>query len=141
LVFAGVAGYWFLQPHPRIDAETLQKIQVGMTEREVIDIIGAPPGNYGFGEGEVEPIFTDWIMWDTNDPELRTPRGPVQLSDSRTWLGQESGIEVFFDIDGKVASKSQRTVWRPYESHYDKICQMLRLKGPKQRLYPSQIIL
>lgn len=127
LVFAGVAGYWFLQPHPRIDAETLQKIQVGMTEREVIDIIGAPPGNYGVGEGELNPfnVSTFWIF-----PEKSV----------KTWLGRDKAIQIGFADDGKVLSKNIGNVWREYDSHLHMVGVWFRLADRKPRPVYGRIL-
>jgi hypothetical protein len=113
--------FWLLQPHPRIDAETCEKIQAGMTEREVIDIIGAPAGDYGVGKGEIE-IYTRGYIWKVDDPRVKN------------WLGQEKAIEIVFTDEGKVESRALRDVWRPYESQLDRILQMLQLKERRQRL-------
>src|SRR5438128_1751089 len=111
LAAAVFLGFWAMQPRPRIDQETLDKIQIGMTEREVIDIIGAPPGDYGVGNAEVD----DW------DPTARG-RWPAMLKlddDERSWLGHEKAIVVAFDETRKVSGKRLANVWRDADSHFD----------------------
>jgi hypothetical protein len=128
-----LTGYWFARPHPRIDQATVDKIQPGMTEQEVIDIIGAPPGNYGLGHGEmdewVELIRTMRIYNQTGNNPWFEP-APLAVKD---WLGQEHGIRVSFDPQGNVVRADFNSVWREYDSHYDMILVWCRLKDRRSR--------
>jgi hypothetical protein len=101
LVVGAMLGYWFMQPHPRIDEETLAKITSGMTEDEVIAIIGAPPGNYGYGE----PIY-DWS-------------GPGQQT--KHWWGRDAAILVTFDEHGGVQGAYYFAINREYDSFLHRV--------------------
>jgi hypothetical protein len=128
------AGYWFTRPHPRIDGATLWQIQPGMTEQQVIDIIGAPPGNYGLGHGEME-TWTELMKILIEGPKPRpwSEEQPVRLTIVKDWLGPDQGIRVHFDLEGKVASAEIHAVWREYESHYDMLLVWCRLRDRKPR--------
>jgi hypothetical protein len=114
-----LGGYWLLQPRPRIDEETCNKIEIGMTEREVIDLIGSPPGNYGLGEATI--MHKSWIY-------TREPAG------KKDWLGPKTAIRVVFDDDGKVRDKCLYDVWREYDSVWDMALVMLHLKERRLRV-------
>jgi outer membrane protein assembly factor BamE (lipoprotein component of BamABCDE complex) len=116
LIAVAFAVYCYTRPQPRIDEETLAKIKDGMTEREVIDVIGAPAGNYGLGDGEMP-----FLLWYSNEPK----------GVAKDWLGHENGLRVWFDSDGKVVASRLSAVWRPYESHLDMVLQMMHLKEPR----------
>jgi hypothetical protein len=134
---AVLAAFWFTRPHPRIDDVTLLKIERGMTEQQVIEIIGAPPGNYGFGEGDID-------MWEEllrSTTQLRfvdqaTPGGPnafdTRPTIAKDWLGADQGIRATF-ADGKVVRAEMHRVWREYDSHFDRLLVLMRLKDRKVR--------
>ena len=42
----GLFALWFVQPGYRIDKLAIEKIKIGMTEDEVVRIVGMPPGDY-----------------------------------------------------------------------------------------------
>jgi hypothetical protein len=108
---------WLLQPKPRIDQETLDKTKVGMTRSEVESIIGAPPGNYGVGEGTIE-------FW--------SGRRPLQHQEHKVWLGQKHAIRVWFDAEGKVYERDFVVVYREYDSSFDRILGFFGLKEKNQ---------
>src|SRR5262245_12571564 len=128
LIVAGliVVGYWLLQPHPRIDKAALDRIELGMTEAQVVEIIGAPPGNYGLGDAEFERshiVDARAVIVELPDP-----------ASSKSWMGQTHGIEIGFDANGKVVTKDLHTLWREYDSHFDWMCQTLRIREKKPRM-------
>jgi hypothetical protein len=127
-VAALVAGYWYMRPRPPIDQASFDKIQIAMTEAEVIEIIGAPPGNYGMGEGELDPWPRGKMPF--FDPP---PGAPIKL-----WMGQDFSIEIWLDEQGKVGDKTSHHVRREYESVFDMVCQMLKLK--ERRLRPPPFV-
>jgi hypothetical protein len=49
LAAVGVGIQWLLTPKHRITKESLELIKVGMTQSEVEDILGVPPGDYSHG--------------------------------------------------------------------------------------------
>jgi hypothetical protein len=118
-----VAGYWFLRPQPRIDEEAFGKIKVGMTESEVVAIIGASAGNHGVGDAE--------LVW---------PHAPFLLanakSEAKVWFGQTHAIAVSFGPDNTVAEKLFFGVWREHDSQFERICQALHLKEPAVKPRP-----
>jgi hypothetical protein len=127
LAAGSFAAFWFLQPRPRIDEQAFARIEHGMTEQQVIDIIGAPPGNYGVGEGELNPfnVSTFWIF-----PEKSV----------KTWLGRDKAIQIGFADDGKVLSKNIGNVWREYDSHLHMVGVWFRLADRKPRPVYGRIL-
>jgi hypothetical protein len=72
----------------RINPYTAMKVRVGMTQREVEAIFGAPPGNY------------------SAEPKADQPQAPVdRRPDLRRedWMTEEGGAVVYFGRDGRVA--------------------------------------
>jgi hypothetical protein len=110
-------GGWLLQPKPRINQETLDGIKVGMTLSEVEATIGAPPGDYGVGKGEIE-------FWTGREP----PRGKLR-NDYKAWLGQTGAICVWFDANGKAADYEVFDVYREHDSNFDRLLAWLGLKA------------
>jgi hypothetical protein len=102
IVLAVALGYWFLQPHPRIDDETANRIKAGMTEADVIAIIGAPPGNYSsHSQNQYDAIVESWGMG------------------NKIWLGQECTLVVLLGDDGKVHDK-EIVRWESDEAWFDR---------------------
>jgi hypothetical protein len=85
LAVAGALVVYF-QPQPRIDKETLDRITPGMTEKEVENLIGAPPGRYC----DFEPM----------DTRVQQVKGDYK----KEWVGNDLIICVGFS-DGKVVGK------------------------------------
>src|SRR5436309_3337545 len=108
-------GGWVMQPRPRIDQETFDKIKVGMTGREVEELIGAPPGDYGIGIGELEIAFTYWIE-DPDWPDYQKRMLDREELKTKTlvrkdWLGANLAIAIWTDVDGNVCEKTTHTVY------------------------------
>jgi hypothetical protein len=83
------------KPVPRITKEHYERIAEGMTEKQVEAILGAPAGNYATG-----PVLS-----------MRPPRVKRWTSPpitTKTWRGDWGWIEVGFDKEGSVCSKSLR---------------------------------
>src|SRR5437870_3671391 len=130
LVALGIfVGGWLLQPKPRIDRAAADQIKPGMTLREVEEIIGVPPGDYGVGKGETQPTWES-LQWPFKRPPHTT----------QEWLGQENAISVWIDDDGKVTGHSFQPVYREYDSTFDRLLGMIGLKQKKQRM-PDVLIL
>jgi HAMP domain-containing protein len=114
-----LVGGWLLRPHTRIGQETYLKINNGMTQAEIEALIGGPPGNYGVGEGEID-LGASWGLAYQPSPN------------ARLWLGPTVAIEVAFE-DGRATSKALYSVWRQYDSEFDRVCQVLHLRPAKAR--------
>ena len=80
----GLAVFWgvrLLTPPHRINRESLEKIQVGMTLDEVEAILGVPPGEYATKECGIE------------------------------WVGDEGAIHVMLNPEGRVSYKAWLEPW------------------------------
>jgi hypothetical protein len=89
LVAAGYVGLLCLAgPAHRINPYTAMKVRVGMTQRDVEAIFGAPPGDY------------------SSEPKADRPQAPVdRRPDLRRedWTTEEGGAVIYFGPDGRVA--------------------------------------
>jgi hypothetical protein len=93
VVAALVAAVYLGLPHlagpaHRINPYTAMKVRVGMTQRDVEAIFGAPPGDYSSGPAADHP----------QAPENRRP--DLRRED---WTAEEGGAVVYFGPDGRVA--------------------------------------
>jgi hypothetical protein len=94
LAVVGVLVLVFLpQPGDRITRETFDEIREGMTLWEVEQLIGVPPGDYTTGDRVVYL------------PPASAGHGPIR----HEWQGDEGGIEVWLNADGRV-------VWKDFTS-------------------------
>jgi hypothetical protein len=87
----GFGAVLFLWPRDRITAASLEKIRVGMSEKEVEDILGGPG---------IKAPFTS--------KRLRV--GPQVPPTFHFWLGRSGFIEIEFDNDDQVIDKYFRNV-------------------------------
>ena len=92
---------WWFFPTPRINEETYQLISNGMSKQEVKGILRASPGDYGAGE-----IYN---------------RGLEPNSDAEEWLGDNTGIQIYFSPDGKVLGKTIFWISRSNKTWFQKI--------------------
>ena len=110
---------WLLAPKHRINKESLELIKEGMTQKEVEDILGVPPGDYSYGG------FRD-LYFDTWSAE------PV----SEEWVGEETGIYVTFDPHGgRVAFVRSFNVHPSVETILTKIKRWLGISSPEPNPY------
>jgi len=89
-----LAVFWgvrLLTPRHRINQESFEKIQVGMTLEEVAEIVGAPPGAYATG-----PFLLCRSSW-KNCPEISGSLGGDQ-----EWIGDEVALAVWLDSQKRV---------------------------------------
>ncbi|HMF15961.1 MAG TPA: hypothetical protein VKE98_02090 [Gemmataceae bacterium] len=80
-----LAVFWgarLLTPRHRINRESLEKIQVGMTLEEVEAILGVPPGDYATKEIGI------------------------------AWVGEEGAIHVMLNPEGRVSYLAWLEPWR-----------------------------
>jgi hypothetical protein len=73
-------------------------IRVGMTQQEVEDLLGSPPGDYS---------PSDYAPWDLGEPHYTSTDGNVGI-----WMNDRILIEVIFDADGRVVRKQAFTMYR-----------------------------
>ncbi len=66
--------------------EDSERIKLGMTEKEVVEALGTPPGNYATGEWGIGQL----------------PRAPEPGSIQKEWVSDTGVIFVHFDERGKV---------------------------------------
>jgi hypothetical protein len=120
-----VAGLsWFLWPSPpkhNINADGYQNIRLGMTEREVEEVLGVPAGDYGPGKGEI----LDYGVFTATSHSIRTdPNG-------KKWLAGSFAITVCFDERARVRGMGTDEVYRPYDSPLEMVGQMFGLSQKK----------
>ena len=85
---------WF----PRLRYENYSRIQKGMTQAQVENLLGGPPGNYGFNQ--IEPNLA---------PFARSSYFPVLPSKSKTWFNDQIQLIIYFDTNGRVSHQQQQT--------------------------------
>lgn len=92
LFAAGVIAYLhFSSPPPAISTETYQQIQMGMTWRQVHEVVRAMPGGYG---PTLNPDYQD---------RRTSDRAAVRFD---SWGSRDGVLRVGYDADGRVCEKS-----------------------------------
>src|SRR6266581_762902 len=97
----GFATHLLLMPRPRINLDAVQKIEPGMTRKQVEDLLGVAPGNYSQG-GKAE-----YFGWGFERP----PWG-------EEWIGDEVAIIVRFDDDDIVIGRGAGWVRRTEDWYF-----------------------
>ena len=102
----------FLWPRDRITAESWQKIQIGMTEEEVAEILGGPAVTYVEADAQYERLEKELgrPVLEFQDPSLEEPVGPgfplpLVLERFKVWGGRRGRILIQFDEDNHVCWK------------------------------------
>jgi hypothetical protein len=96
LVLSVWLAAWLLQPRAaHIDEAACDRIEVGMTRRQVEDILGGPPGFYAAGK---LASFSD------------SPPAPGEPA-PEDWWGEGGRVSVTFDAEGHVTHKRFRNVY------------------------------
>jgi hypothetical protein len=97
-----------LWPRDRITAESWQKIRIGMTEDEVVKILGGPGINRDeywhlhFGLEKELGRFP----FEFKGAKLQEPEAWLQGDETKFWTGQRGMIIIELDQDNKVCLKS-----------------------------------
>jgi hypothetical protein len=84
----------------RLRSENYAQIQIGMTQAEVEELLGAPPGDYGKFLFE-RPGFPS--LETLEDFTRRFPRWRY-LSRAETWVDDRNRIVIWFDADNVVCA-------------------------------------
>jgi hypothetical protein len=106
---AGVVIFlWAITPRHRINPESFEKIQLGMSQEEVENILRVPPGDYGPGEAMTFKYFN------------------FADSEPVSWLAGEYGIFVRYDIQQRVEAKWTQDIARRKESFFHRLRRCFR---------------
>jgi hypothetical protein len=96
----------------RISWRSYQQIELGMTQRDVEDITGVPPGSHlNLPEGETQAYV--------HQEELS--KGEAHSPHNYSWVGNKGNLGVGFDEDGRVV----RVSFTPLESENPTFLQRL----------------
>ena len=117
LVLASMVGFllWWSSPNPRISHESCEQIQLGMSEEEVIAILGALPNGSGLGSLQAKRKRFDMEV---------VVRADGSISNWKEWTTDGRAIVVAFDDTGAVSRKAH---YRFEETLLDKTRRWLRL--------------
>lgn len=98
-VLVGVV-YWLLLPAGPIGPRAFHRIQLGMTEEEVEEVIGGPAGFYFQNQPPPKDILQYYF------PTSAIQKGQPYIKEdeyqTRNWYGNEFMITVTFDLDRRV---------------------------------------
>jgi hypothetical protein len=97
-----------LWPRDRITAESWQKIQIGMTEDEVAEILGGAGRNFHEGVAEYRRLEKELGRppFEMEVPELLEPENKLfKLDRAKSWIGRRGIIAIEFDQDNHVSLK------------------------------------
>lgn len=127
VLLLAVSVTWSLLPRSPINQETFDRIDIGMTEEEVVAIIGRSPGNYATGD----LVFDDPPGTKDNTNVIFYLVGVKIRKEwgihSEYWVGDQAIIVVGFDSDRRVTEKSIRRVRLRSESLFQKACRLIGL--------------
>lgn len=93
----------------RISRENAMRVEVGMDEQEIENILGVPAGNYN-PRGRVLALSRD------------LPVGPM-----KAWVGDELGLALWFDDRGRIRDKRIALVCQDRRSFFVVLRSWLRL--------------
>lgn len=99
-----VALLWWTGPRQRFDVLQFYKVDKGMTEAEVVWLLGAPAGNYSSGFLRTEY----WRSW--GGPE--TGAELVQTEGGKEWIDDKLSLYVLFDEDRRVLASYVGSTYR-----------------------------
>jgi hypothetical protein len=105
LLLALALGFWYLRissPPPAISTQTYEQIEMGMTWREVHDIVRAMPGGYG-------------SVWNPHDEIHAISTEPAARFDE--WWSADGILTIGYDADGRVCEKKIIQANYPEPSH------------------------
>jgi hypothetical protein len=114
VLLLGFGAALLLWPRYRITAESWQKIRIGMTEDEVVEILGGAGINRHEDDGQFERLAKELGRppFEFEDLILEEPEGKEVVVHQRVkvWTGRRGMIVIFFDQDNHVCWKRFRGV-------------------------------
>jgi hypothetical protein len=97
-------------PPPRFTPDMPGRIRPGMTEAEVVAILGRPAGNYASPAVCFADACPDYKSDVWSSPAGRhRPDGTTE----KAWISDEGGVAVEFDAEGRVAYCYFEAMWVP----------------------------
>jgi hypothetical protein len=106
----------FLWPRDRITAQSWQKIQIGMTEDEVAEILGGPGLNWRDGGEALKKQASEF----RNDKGVYIEQEyffSVLGEYDKMWIGRRGYITIYFEPEGQVITKMFQG-WRSAEPSF-----------------------
>ena len=97
-----------LWPRDRITAESWQKIRIGMTEDEVMEILGGPGMTRKEARAQYDQLEKELGRppFEMEVPELLEPENKLfKLDRAKSWIGRRGIIAIEFDQDNRVCWK------------------------------------
>ena len=94
---AAVLAWQFLGGGParRLVAENFPQVRTGMSQAEVEQLLGGPPGNYGrYPHGASMMTLEGYL----------SPAGAVE----KVWCDDTCRFEIYFDAEGRVVGQHRR---------------------------------
>jgi hypothetical protein len=116
VLLLGCLTLWLTWPVDRITRQQFVNIQLGMTEAEVVNVLGRPTGD----------APKNVIIMFESVPESFMDPDSFPLNSRRQWVGTDHAILVELDEHGQVSSKHFGHVNAP-ESMFARICRRLGL--------------
>ena len=103
MALAGIV-FCFFWPHHRINENSFALIKSGMSQRDVENVFGCPPGDYSSGGDYIPASQFERVS-----------------SKCKVWIGNELAVEVFFDKSDRVIKTFSSTVFFWNDSFFDKL--------------------
>jgi hypothetical protein len=100
VLFVGLGVVLFLLPRDRITVESWEKIEIGMTEKEVEEMLGGPGTNE---KNFWEQFRTFQAIFDGR--ELFEPEGAIGVVSEKYWVGRRGYMVILFREEGRVEAK------------------------------------
>ena len=118
-----------LWPRDRITAESWQKIQIGMTEEEVAEILGGAGMNYWEAWDQHSALEKELgrPLFEFQDPVLQEPLKRVLWDRAKIWIGRRGIIVIELDQDKNVCWKQFHGARRINAGIFDRLRDWLGL--------------
>ena len=108
VLLLGFGAALLLWPRYRITAESWQKIRIGMTEDEVVEILGGAGINRHEDDGQFERLAKELGRPPFEFEDLSAEGNWLFGRTGKIWTGRRGRIEIEFDQDNHVCWKAFR---------------------------------
>ena len=115
LLLLGGLFLWLMVPRHRITADSIRRIELGMTHQQVEIILGGQAGNYS--HPKTHAIYSFGCTGPPID-ELRNCNSARHVEE---WIGQNAAVKICFDADDRVLDFVQGIVIPVQPSLLDEI--------------------